>query len=183
MTTKAIMTPSPLTLRPDDKVADALSIMHAHCVHNLPVVDDKGCFVGMVGLRLLVKALLPKAAQLDQYSLSDLGYLPDDGGELSERLEDIGQRPVSEFLRKKKKLRFCTPKTPFPELLRLLYKNDTSLPVVVVKGKQQKLVGMVSCWDVLAKVAIKRLPGKTARAETSALDTAKRTLPEDKEGD
>ena len=40
-------------------------------------------------------------------------------------------------------------------MLELLNESrDTSLPVIVVKGKKNKLVGMVSAWDVLEKLVI-----------------------------
>ena len=156
MTTEAIMTPRPMTLRESDKVSDALLMMHRHQVRNLPVVDDDGLFVGLFGIRRLSHLLLPKAAQLDRYSLSDLSFLPDDLESLRERLLKIGDKPVADFLEKKKKLMFCKPDTSFPELLELLdQSSDSSLPVIVVTGKQKKLVGIVSAWDVLDRLIIK----------------------------
>lgn len=163
MTVEATMTSSPLSLGPSDKVCDALLIMYEHRVHNLPVVDPDGCFVGLFGIRRLIQILLPKAAQLDRYSLSDLSYLPDDPIELAERLGEVSRHPVSDFLEKKKNLRFCTPDTPFPELLHLLNKSDTSLPVIVVTGEKKKLVGMVSEWDILTKIIAVKLFPKTKR--------------------
>jgi hypothetical protein len=42
--------------------------------------------------------------------------------------------------------------------LELLDQNpDTSLPVIVVKGRDKKLVGMVSAWDVLEKLVMNAL--------------------------
>ena len=60
-----------------------------------------------------------------------------------------------DYLEKKKDLMFCKPSTTFPEVLELLdQSSDTSLPVIVLKGKRKKLVGMVSAWDVLEKLVI-----------------------------
>ena len=57
------------------------------------------------------------------------------------------------FLEKKKNLTFCKPSTSFPEVFELLDQSeDTSLPVIVVKGKRKKLVGMISSWDVLERL-------------------------------
>jgi len=156
MTTESIMTRRPLTLRPSDKVSEALVKMHEHQVRNLPVVEEDGSFVGLFGIRRLSHLLLPKAAQLDRYSLADLSFLPDDLEALDERLHKIGNQPVSNFLEKKKKLNFCKPDTSFPELLELLdQSSDSSLPVIVVTGKKKKLVGIVSAWDVLDRLLIK----------------------------
>jgi len=153
------MTSALLALKPTDTVADALSLMHSKEVRNLPVVDESGAFVGLFGLRRLSHLLLPKAAlDLGTHSISDLHFLPDEVVQNGDRWHEISEQPVKNFLEKKKKLIFCTPKTPFPELLALLDESkDTSLPVIVVEGKTRKVVGMVSCWDVLEGIIMGRL--------------------------
>ena len=154
MTAETIMSFRLEKLKPTDKVCDALRLMHTHQIRNLPVVDENDQFVGLFGIRRLIHLLLPKAAQMD-FGLKELSFMPDELGELYKRLEDIGQKPVAEFLEKKKNLVFCKPSTPFPEVLELLDQStNTSLPVIVVKGKKNKLVGMVSAWDVLEKLVI-----------------------------
>ena len=154
MTVETIMSFRLEKLKPTDKVCDALRIMHKQQIRNLPVVDEHEQFVGLFGIRRLIHLLLPKAAQME-HGLKELSFMPDDLGELYDRLEDIGHRPVSDFLEKKKNLLFCKPSTPFPKVLELLNESqDTSLPVIVVKGKKKKLVGMVSAWDVLEKLVI-----------------------------
>ncbi len=154
MTAETIMSFRLEKIKPTDKVCDALRMMHTHQIRNLPVVDEDDQFVGLFGIRRLIHLLLPKAAQIDS-GLKELSFMPDELGELYSRLEDIGQKPVAEFLEKKKKLVFCKPSTPFPEVLELLDQStNTSLPVIVVKGKKNKLIGMVSAWDVLEKLVI-----------------------------
>ncbi|MES9862322.1 MAG: CBS domain-containing protein [Candidatus Thiodiazotropha sp. LLP2] len=146
-------------LSPTDKVCDALQIMHTHQIRNLPVVDDDDQFIGLFGIRRIISLLLPKAAQID-YGLKDLSFMSDEVEELYKRLGDIGQKPVTDFLEKKKMLVFCKPSTPFPEVLELLDQNpDTSLPVIIVKGKKRKLVGMLSSWDVLDKLVMNMISG------------------------
>ena len=147
MTTESIMTPRPTALRESDTVAEALLMMRKSHVRNLPVVDHAGRFVGLFGIRRLSRLLLPKAAQLGKYSLADLSFLPDDIKALQARLKNVGNKPVSEFLEKKKK------KLLFLELFDQT--SDSSLPVIVVSGKSNKLVGMVSAWDVLDRLIIK----------------------------
>ena len=154
MTAETIMSFRLVKLNPTDRVCDALRIMHTHQIRNLPVVDENDQFIGLFGIRRLITLLLPKAAQIG-FGLKDLSFMPDEVEVLYKRLEEIGQKPVTEYLEKKKNLVFCKPSTTFPEVLELLeqYPN-TSLPVIVVKGKKKKLVGMVSAWDVLAKLVI-----------------------------
>ncbi len=149
-------------LKPTDTVADALSLMHNKKVRNLPVVNKSGAFIGLFGLRRLSHLLLPKAAlDLGAHSITDLHFLPDEVVQNGDRWLEISEQPVKNFLEKKKKLLFCTPQTPFPELLALLDKSkDTSIPVIVVEGKTRKVVGMVSCWDILEGIVMGRLVNK-----------------------
>lgn len=183
MTTESIMTSRVITLRPDDRVVDALRTMHQKHIRNLPVVDENGSFVGLFGVRRLSRLLLPQAARdLDRYSISDLGFLPDEVDQLAERWREIASRPVSEFLEKEKRLLFCTPETSLPQLLELLDKSkDSSLPVIVVKGKTRQLAGMVSAWDVLEGFVMKLLSGETVM-NTRTAETGKpdeKYLPDD----
>ena len=163
MTTESIMTSRVVTLRPDDKVLDALRIMHREHIRNLPVVDAEGSFIGLFGVRRLGRLLLPQAARdLDRYSISDLSFLPDEVDQLASRWREVAARPVSDFLEKESKLLFCTPETSFPQLLELLEKSkDSSLPVIVVRDKSRKLAGMVSSWDIMESIIIKLLAGQT----------------------
>ena len=153
------MTSGLYTLKPTDSVADAMSLMHKKHVRNIPIVDESGMFVGLFGLRRLSRLLLPKAAlSLGQHSISDLHFLPDEILQMGDRWREIADQPVKNFLEKKKKLLFCTPDTAFPHLLALLDESkDSSLPVIVVEGDSQKLVGMVSTWDVLEGIIMGRL--------------------------
>jgi CBS domain-containing protein len=162
LTAESIMTSALLVLSPTDTVADALSLMHSKEVRNLPVVDESGAFIGLFGLRRLSHLLLPKAAlDLGTHSISELQFLPDEVVQNGDRWREISEQPVKNFLEKKKKLLFCTPQTPFPELLALLDESkDTSLPVIVVEGETRKVVGMVSCWDVLEGIVMGRLVNK-----------------------
>ena len=154
MTAENIMSFRLVKLRPTDKVCDALRIMHTYQIRNLPVVDEEDQFIGLFGIRRLITLLLPKAAQIE-YGLKDLSFMPDEVEALNERLGNIGQKPVTEYLEKKKNLVFCKPSTSFPEVLELLEQNpNTSMPVIVVKGKKKRLVGMVSAWDVLEKLVL-----------------------------
>jgi CBS domain-containing protein len=159
MPASAIMTSDLVTLRPQTTVAEALSVMCSHRVHNLPVVDGEGCFVGLFSLRRVTRALLPVAAQVDEDDFGvDMAFVTDSSDAYLQRLHKLGRRPVGDLLEKGKKLRFCAPDTPIPKLLQLLSENPTSLPVVVVEGRQRKVVGMVSNWDVLTRLSAGLLP-------------------------
>ncbi|MCN4145138.1 MAG: CBS domain-containing protein [Thiohalomonas sp.] len=161
MTATTIMSTNVVTLKPDDTIADALQLMCKHAVHNLPVLDNDGTFLGLFSLRRLSRELLPKAAKLNESSLlMHINFMPDDTDELLRRLTKLGQKPVSSLLEKAGKLRLCHPDTTLPELLQLLFESPISLPVVVVEGKKKKLAGMVSNWDVLTKLSVNLLGDK-----------------------
>jgi CBS domain-containing protein len=161
-----------VTVTPDVTVADALLLMSRRQVHNVPVVDKNENFVGLFSLRRLAHDLLPTAARMDEESFHmEIAFLSDDSDEVLMRLHKLGRKPVSALLEKKKKLRFCRPDTPIPRMLQLLTENPTSLPVVVVEGKRQKVVGMVSTWDVLTKIAVKLIQDAPAE-ETGEVDEA-----------
>jgi CBS domain-containing protein len=163
------MSTNVVTLKPDDTIADALQLMCKHSVHNLPVLDNDGTFLGLFSLRRLSRELLPKAAKLDESSLlMHINFMPDDTDELLKRLTKLGHKPVSSLLEKAGKLRLCNPDTTLPELLQLLFESPTSLPVVVVEGKKKKLAGMVSNWDVLTKLTVNLLGDKDTRPCTNA---------------
>ena len=154
MTVDAIMTREVVTLSAKDTVSHGLRIMHEQHVRNLPVVDDDGRFLGLFGIRQLVHLLLPKAAQIE-YGLTNLSFMPDDLGELYHRLQHVGQKPVAEFLAPAADVLSCKPSTPMPEVLELLHRSiTTSLPVIVVEGSDNRVVGMVSSWDVLEKLVV-----------------------------
>ena len=156
--TDSIMTPDPLTLSPDVKAADALKKMyHAH-YRSMPVVDAEGSFIGLFSIYRLIELFLPRAAMAREGSLDDLSFVHESVEQLLERLREMADLPVSELLEKKKRLRVCKPNTSLTEMLLLLHESHTSLPVVVVKGKNKRLVGIVSYWDVLSKLATRLFP-------------------------
>ena len=76
MTVESLMSSDLVTVSPDDTVADALLTMSRHKVHNVPVVDSGGAFVGLVSLRWLTHELLPTAARVDAENFHfDIGFL------------------------------------------------------------------------------------------------------------
>jgi CBS domain-containing protein len=164
MTVESIMTRDLVVLRPTDKVSEGLRKLHEQHVRTLAVVGDDYDFVGLFGIRQLVHLLLPKAAQ-DKYGLTDLSFMPDDLGELYHRLRELGDKPVADFLEPREDLLICDPSTSLPEMLELLHLSfNTSLPVLVLDGDSDRLVGMVSGWDVLEKLVMNVFDNKTADA-------------------
>ncbi len=156
--TDSIMTPNPLTVRPDEKVIDALKKMYRAHIRSMPVVDAEGSFVGLFSIYRLMEVLLPRAAMARKGSLDDLSFIHTSEEKIDKKLQELAHKPVSDLLEKKKRLSFCSPKTSLLEMLLLLRGSHTSLPVVVVTGKNKHLTGIVSYWDVLSKLATRLFP-------------------------
>ena len=156
--TDLVMTPDPLTVGPEVKASEALKKMYRAHYRSVPVVDAEGRFVGLFSIYRLIELLLPRAAMIREGSLDDLSFVHERVEDLLDRLRELGDMPVTELLEKKKRLTVCKPSTSLPEMLLLLHESHTSLPVVIVKGKNKRLVGIVSYWDVLSKLATKLFP-------------------------
>jgi len=176
MTAESIMSSEVYTITPEVTVGEAMLIMARKKVHNLPVVDAEGSFLGLFSLRRITRALMPMAAQIGEDIMDfQMAFIGDSSDDYLRRLKKIGEQPVSELLEKKKKLRFCSPDTPVPHLLQLLSENPMSLPVLVLKGEHQHVVGMVSNWDVLTKIALSLYESSGQDdAEDSALHSGER---------
>ena len=109
------------TLRPDDIVDYAASIMHWEHIRHLPVEDEDGLLVGLVTQRNFL-AVLAQGSQLDR------------------------TRPIPVRAIMKTKLITVTPETTTAEAIRFMKQNQIGcLPVL----KNGKLVGIVTTYDIL----------------------------------
>jgi CBS domain-containing protein len=153
MTAETIMRRDPVTCTPDLPLEDALLLMRRHQVQNLPVVDGSGKFLGLFGLRGLVRAMLPIAAQLNDAGLLDLSYLPDDTDALRERLRDLSGKPIADLVHRAEETVVCKAETSVPELIYLLSGGRWNPPLLCVLGDGGELLGVVTEWDILNSLA------------------------------
>ena len=72
MLVRDIMTPSPITIRPDTPVPTALHLMREHKVRRLPVVDAHGRLVGIVSDKDLLYASPSPATTLAVWEIPEL---------------------------------------------------------------------------------------------------------------
>ena len=63
-TVRDVMTSEPITIAPDDTLADAIEILRKHHIHGLPVVEDRKV-LGMITDRDLRTMLGPGARTAD----------------------------------------------------------------------------------------------------------------------
>jgi len=128
-TVEQFMTTDLFTVRPDDIIDFAASLMEWRHIRHVPVEDDSGKLLGMLSHRALLKILAE-------------GHNSDDETEFSVR-DIMTPNPVS-----------INPDTPTVDAIRLMRENKLSnLPVT---DKNQQLLGIVTEHDLL-KVAARAL--------------------------
>lgn len=54
------MTPGPITVKPDTDIEVVAALMVDKKIHTIPVVDDDGCLVGVLGKEDVLKTILPR---------------------------------------------------------------------------------------------------------------------------
>jgi len=144
MSTPAIYQTDFPRLAATDSVDVALRRMLDDSVSDLPVVDASGALVGMFKLDKLYAMLLPRAALLG-HGMSDLTFVSDTLQELREKMRDIGDDPVLDYVIKADHV--IHPDTPPLEIVLLLHNGVNNVPVV--DKDSRRLVGMVSARDLL----------------------------------
>ncbi len=149
MTAKLFMNPDPVVLRTNDTIAHGARQIMAKQRRSLPVVDDKGRFKGMLTVNCLLYLCLPNAATMER-GLTSLSFVQSSLDELRERLKENMEKPVTLCLKKKEDVAVVHPDTPIVETLFTLYHAKANLPVV--EENSGRLVGMISYYDVGAKI-------------------------------
>ena len=148
MSCAAIMTKEPLTVREDETVADAAAKLVAHRYMSLPALDANGRYIGMFGIYDLLGLLVPRVA-LAGNLMANLRFIGDDPEELRRRYAEVKSRRVSEAVdRNGARLH---PDSPEVEAVRLCCRSHAAIPVI--EKATEKVVGIVSCWDVLRALA------------------------------
>lgn len=127
MLVRELMTPNPVTVRPDTSVPDALRLMRERKVRRLPVVDSHGRLVGIVSDKDLLYASPSPATTLAVWEIPDiLGKL---------KIEKVMTHDVVTV----------SEKTPLEEAARLMAdKKIGGLPVM----QGPDLVGIITETDL-----------------------------------
>lgn len=148
---RSIMSDPPTVLKPADSVSVALQTMVRERLPALPVVDTDGRYVGMLPRSRLVALAMPRVLShdTDQQPLARLlqvGFIRDSLADLQERMAAAANDPVSQHL--DREVPVLSPDTPLMNAMLFLYRQRNILPVV----ENGKLLGIVSVWDVLARI-------------------------------
>jgi CBS domain-containing protein len=153
-TCRSIMTDNPVTIRRYETVDTALRMLLQNRLLALPVIDDDGRYIGMFLRSRLVALLLPRIVQLEQRipevaRLMEVGFVSDTLADLQDRFRAVAHEPVEGYAQSDTPV--LRPDTPVMNAVLFLYRTRSYLPVV--DEKDGKLVGVVSTWDILGRIA------------------------------
>ena len=148
---RSIMSAPQAVLKPNDTVLVALQTMVKHRLPALPVMEADGRYAGMMPRSRLIALAMPRVIshEDEQHPMSHLlqvGFIQDTLADLQERLDAAANDPVSRHV--DNEVPTLTPDTPLMSAMLFLYRQRNILPVV----DNGKLVGIVSVWDVLARI-------------------------------
>jgi CBS domain-containing protein len=148
------MTTNPIAIRQSESVAKAMRMLLDNRLLGLPVVDDSGRYVGMFLRSRLVALLLPNIVQLEERipeigRLIEVGFMSDTLDDAHERFNRVANDPVGKYLTADTPV--LRRDTPVMNAVLFLYRTRSYLPVV--DEGSGKLIGVVSTWDILGRIA------------------------------
>jgi len=148
------MTTTPVVLKETDSVTTAMRILLDKRLLALPVVDSNGRYLGMFLRSRLVALLLPKIVQLEETMpevarLVEVGFMSDTLDDVHDRFAAVANDPVGEYLHTDTPI--LRLDTPVMNAVLYLYRTRSYLPVV--DEASGRLLGVVSTWDILGRIA------------------------------
>ena len=145
MTARTLMNSNLVVVRATETVADAAALILQHHLRHLPVVDEAGRYLGTFGIYSVLQLTLPAAVL--KHGLDNVAFLPETAADLAQRLRQRGQETVSQWLTKDP---VAYPHTPAMEIIQMVLKGHTSVPVV--DKTSNHLEGMISSWRILEQL-------------------------------
>jgi CBS domain-containing protein len=160
MKARDVMTWGAIAVKPEDSVTRAVQLMLQNKVSGLPVVDDKGEFVGIVTEGdFLRRGELGTQRKRPRW----LEFLLGPGRLAAEYVQASGQKVAQVMTPEAKTI---TPETPLEEVVRLMERHRVKRLPVVQDGK---LVGIVSRADLLHALASAARYLKPAAADDATI--------------
>ena len=127
------------TIGPDQTVEEALAIFKEKSIRNVPVVDNDGTFLGLLGLHQILVNLLPKAVTMN-HGLERLDFVIGAAPGIAKRLVKLHDVPVSEVMNKEPSIAHCSTSTI--EALRIMAMQGS--PVVITDKENGHFKGIIS---------------------------------------
>ena len=147
VTASQVMDSNPSILHMDETIGYGVGLVMKHRYRNIPVVDSEGRYHGMFGVNSLLRLVLPQAAVFER-GLSSIPFVAESLRDLRIRLKSVEDKPVTYCM--SEHIEVVAPDTLLVETMLKLYKTRSSLPVV--EPESGRLYGMISYWDIGAKI-------------------------------
>jgi CBS-domain-containing membrane protein len=156
VTCRSVMSAGFASLTASMTITECVKTLLENRVLAMPVVDEAGRYIGHFRKNLLISAILPRVAVMDERieriaRMLDAGLLRDNWGEVLSRFESIAGEPVSLHLDKEAPV--LRPDDSLVAAMYYLFRGRNFLPVV--EPGSGLLVGVVSAWDVLEHLIAK----------------------------
>ncbi len=148
---RSVMSAPPAVLKPSDTLSGALRAMIEQRIPALPVTEADGRYVGMLPRSRLIALAMPRVLSHEDElyptaHLLKVGFITESLADLQERMDAVANDPVSKHVATD--VPVLAPDTPLMNAMSFLHRQRNLLPVV----ENGKLVGIVSVWDVLARI-------------------------------
>lgn len=148
---RSIMSAPPALLKPTDTLLSGLQAIVQHRVPALPVVEADHRYVGMLARSHLIALAMPRVLSHEDQAhpmshLLEIGFIQDTLADLQARIDAVAHEPLGRHADTEAPV--LEPETPLMNAMLFLHRQRNILPVV----ENGKLLGIVSVWDVLARI-------------------------------
>jgi len=133
---------------PDNTVEEILRLVQEHSVRAIPIVDDKGAFLGMFSMHQFLHQILPIAVTMER-GLDNIDFVTKSSHNIVEKMLEITQKKVSEVM--DKTVVSLHPEIPTLEAIRVVVRHGSPIPVLE-KGTN-RLVGLITEQSLVQKHA------------------------------
>lgn len=137
------------TLYENAPLHKAVAIITSKRLAALPVINEQGKFVGIIGVNGLLEMLLPKSVRSALVDNPDavpgLSFMDDNMDELRNRLAQLSETTVGALA--KRDAPFIYPDSPVMEAVLLLLRGEDD--VAMIDRETHKFICMVSALDLL----------------------------------
>lgn len=127
----------------------AISVITSKCLAALPVINESGKFIGIIGVNGLLEMLLPQAVRSalaeNNDTIPSLSFMDDNTEELHDRLAHIADTPVGKLA--KRDAHVIYPDSPIAEAVLVMLRGEDE--VAMVERDTHKFIRMVSALDLL----------------------------------
>lgn len=137
------------TLYENAPLHTAVSIITGKRLAAMPVIDEQGKFVGIIGVNGLLEMLLPQSVRSaiaqQEDNVPGLSFMDDNMEELRNRLAHMSDTPVGKLAKRDAPVIY--PDSPVMEAVLLLLRGEDD--VAMIDRETRKFICMVSALDLL----------------------------------